>query len=149
MLTVLRRRRGFRYLWLAQVVSRLGDELLLLALPFSIFEMTGSAAAAGTAYAAGTAAGLVVSPFAGVVVDTFDRRRLLVGSSAFCAVAAMAIFFAAEHGSLPGIYAALFLLECGAAVFVPARSALTPSLVPRDELLPANALSQSAVGVTG
>lgn len=149
MLTVLRRRRGVCYLVAAQVVSGFGDELLALALPFFVFELTGSVAAAGAVFAASTAAGLLVSPLAGVIVDAFDRRRLLIASSTFSGVAAVGVAIAARHEMLLGVYTALFLLEAGARIFLPARSALTPSLAPGDDLLPTNSLSSLAVSVTG
>lgn len=149
MLAVLRRRRGLRYLVSAQLVSGLGDELLALALPFFVFELTGSITAAGAVFAASTAAGLLVSPLAGVVVDSFDRRRLLVASSTFSAAAAVGIIIAARHESLLGVYAALFLLEGGARLFLPARSALTPSLASGKDLLAANSLSSLAISITG
>lgn len=149
MVAVLRRRRGVRLLVSAQLVSSLGDELLALALPFFVFDLTGSVTAAGAVFAASGAAGLLVSPLAGVVVDAFDRRRLLVASSAFSGAAAVGVALAAYSESLLGIYVALFLLEGGARIFGPARSALTPSVAPGDDLLPANSLSSLAVSITG
>lgn len=147
MLGVLRRNPSFAVVWLAQIVSGLGDELLALAFPFYVFAVTGSATATGAAFVAASLAGLVISPIAGVIVDEVNRRTVMVMSSAFsgCAVLGMLV---ADRDTIWLAYISLFLLECGARFFAPARSAATPSLVVDDDLLAANGLASSTSSLT-
>ena len=144
---VLRRNPSFARLWLAQIVSGLGDELLALAFPFYVFAVTGSATATGAAFVAATIAGVVISPVAGVVVDQVDRRMVIVVSSLFSGCAVLGILLAGRD-TIWLAYVALFLLECGARFFAPARSALTPSLVLDEDLLSANGLASSTSSLT-
>lgn len=147
MLGVLRRNPSFAALWLAQIVSGLGDELLALAFPFYVFSVTGSATATGGAFVAATLAGILISPIAGVIVDQMNRRTVMVVSSAFsgCAVLGMLL---ARRDTIWIAYIAIFLLECGARFFAPARAAATPSLVADRDLLAANGLASSTVSLT-
>lgn len=147
MVGVLRRNPSFAVVWLAQIVSGLGDELLALAFPFYVFSVTGSATATGAAFVAASLAGVVVSPIAGVIVDQVNRRTVMVVSSVFsgCAVLGMLL---AGRDTIWLAYVALFLLECGARFFAPARSAATPSLVGDDDLLAANGLASSTSSLT-
>lgn len=147
MVGVLRRNPSFAVVWLAQIVSGLGDELLALAFPFYVFSVTGSVTATGAAFVAASLAGAVVSPIAGVIVDQVNRRTVMVASSAFsgCAVLGMLL---ADGDRLWLAYVSVFLLECGARFFAPARTAATPSLVSDDDLLAANGLASSASSLT-
>src|SRR5919206_446819 len=74
----LLRRRDYRLLWLAGVVSTLGDIVLLVALPFHVYELTGSALATGGSYLAGALPRVLLGSVAGVYVDRWDRKRTMI-----------------------------------------------------------------------
>ena len=77
MLAVLRR-RDFVLLWLGQLVSVVGDWILLIALPFFVYQETGSVLATGALFATETLPRLLLGSVAGVFVDRWDRRRTMV-----------------------------------------------------------------------
>src|SRR5215217_8568029 len=74
----LLRRRNFALLWFAGAVSMLGDWVLLIALPFYVYDLTGSALATGATFMASTLPRVFLSSVAGVFVDRWDRKRTLI-----------------------------------------------------------------------
>ena len=77
MLAVLRR-RDFSLLWFGGVLSVTGDLFLFIALPFFVYERTGSVLATGAMFAAETLPRLLFGSVAGVFVDRWDRKRTMV-----------------------------------------------------------------------
>src|SRR5262245_42483377 len=74
----LLRNRSFSALWTAGFISLTGDWLLGVALPIYVYQLTRSPAATATAVASRVVVSLVVSPLAGVYVDRWDRKRVMV-----------------------------------------------------------------------
>lgn len=83
----------------------------------------------------------LVSPFAGVLVDRFDRKRLLIISDVLRSVVGISLLFATSADRLWIIYVATIFQFVFSAIFEPARSALLPALLPKEHLLKANTLS--------
>ena len=77
MLAVLRQ-RNFSLLWFGGVLSVVGDFFLFIALPFFVYERTGSALATGAMFAAETLPRLLFGSVAGVFVDRWDRKKTMV-----------------------------------------------------------------------
>ena len=69
---------NYLLLWLGQAISALGDVVYAIALGFWILKVTGSTALMGTLMAVSALPRVIVSPFAGVVVDRSDRKWLLI-----------------------------------------------------------------------
>ncbi len=135
------RDRSFLLLWLAGLVSMTGDWALRIALPIYVIRLTGSAAAVSGVVLAGLLASLVIGPLAGVWVDRWDRRRVLVVVSAAQALALLPLL-AVGSASLVWIAAAVSFSESALSQFVgPAESALLPRLVPAGQLAAANSLN--------
>lgn len=131
---------GFRWLWLARVVSQVGDIAGYVAMMLFVRELSGSS---GTALAAlAVAQGLptfLVGPFAGVVADRFKRSHVLIASDLTSAV----LYLLLPLASAPGhVYAVALLARLALTFFNPARAALLPDLVPRQRLVSANAFMQ-------
>ncbi|MGC4806208.1 MFS transporter [Micromonospora sp. DT233] len=74
------RNRGFQAFWSAQLLSALGDSFSQLAVPLLVLDATGSIATAGLLTGVGATAAVLTGLFAGVVVDRFDRRALLIAA---------------------------------------------------------------------
>ncbi len=72
------RQRDFSLLWFGGVLSVIGDLFLFIALPFFVYERTGSALATGAMFAAETLPRLLFGSVAGVFVDRWDRKRTMV-----------------------------------------------------------------------
>lgn len=136
------RNAAFRRLWLAQAVSLVGDWFTLIALSVVVSRAT---AGSGLAVAALLLTQLVptalVGPFAGVLADRFDRRRLLVASDLTRAGIVLLLIPAVRGGALLPVYALALAHFTVATVFEPARSALVPRLVSGGELVAATTLT--------
>jgi MFS family permease len=129
-LTVLRESRDLRLLTIGQAFASIGTQAVLVAIPFQIYTLTGSAALVGLVGAAELVPLIVGSLFGGAWADRHDRRRVLLVSQAVeCAVAgglAAAAFGGEPPVALVFVLAAL-LAGVGAVVNV-ARSAAVPAL---------------------
>ncbi len=136
----LLRRRNVALLWLAGLVSMLGDWLLLIALPFFVYDLTGSALASGATFMASTLPRVFLSSVAGVFVDRWDRQRTLVLSDLLRGVLLLPLLLVRSTDTLWIVYIVAMLQASIAQFFVPAQRALLPHIVTERELLPANAL---------
>jgi MFS family permease len=138
------RHRDFRLLWTGQAVSLVGDGIYVVAIAWLVYDISnepGALAIVGFAWTLPQVAGLLLS---GVLSDTFERRRLLVAAdlircAAIGAIAALALAGAAE---LWHIVLLVVVYGLGQALFQPAFTAIVPDVVPRGELLQANALRE-------
>jgi MFS family permease len=140
--------RDFRLLWAARTVSVLGTWLLVVAVPAHVFELTGSAMAAGLALAAEFLPPAVLGPVAGVLVDRWDRRRAMVAAELLRAAAVVLLLFARGPGDLWLVYVALVAESTGTVVFRPAAQAHTPVVVGTGTALSgANSLNSLTDGV--
>jgi MFS family permease len=128
--------RDFRLLCLANFVSAFGSWLLVVALPYQVFRLTGSVTATGLMLAAESVPPLVVGPIAGLVVDRWDRGWVIVVGDAVAAVAVVGFLL-----GLPWLYLAV-VVENVAVVFVrSAMRAMVPAIVGTGpKLVRANAL---------
>ncbi|MEV0808823.1 MFS transporter [Micromonospora sp. NPDC050200] len=79
--TLLRDNRDFRRLWSATTLNALGTWLLVMAVPLHVFTLTGSAMSAGVALAIEALPAVLVAPWAGVVIDRWSRRQVLIWSN--------------------------------------------------------------------
>ncbi len=132
---------GFRWLWLARVVSQVGDIAGYVAMMLLVRELSGSsgAALAGLAVAQGLPV-LLVGPFAGVVADRFQRNHVLIASDLMNAALYLALPFATTTWQ---VYAVALLARLALTFFNPARAALLPDLLPKSRLVAANAFMQA------
>ena len=72
------RKRNFALLWLGQIVSLAGDYMLIVALPYYVFGLTGSILQTGTMFVVETVPRILLGSFAGVFVDRWDRRWTMI-----------------------------------------------------------------------
>jgi MFS family permease len=145
-LDLLRRNRDLRLLFVAQVVSFLGDWFSYVAVGGMVDDATGSPFLVALVLVSFSLPSFFASPIAGPIVDRFDRTRLLVVVSALQALAALGLLTASSDTIWP-----LFLFQgtiSALAAFVkPAIDAGMPNLVDGDDLRRANALFGSTWGV--
>jgi MFS family permease len=141
----LLRRRDFGLLWAGGLISETGDWFLLVGLPVWVFQVTGSSLVTATVFLVGLLPSLVVGPLAGVLVDRWDRRRTLVVVSLAQAVFLLPLLAVDGRDRLWIVYLVMAVEAALGQLNDPARNALVPSLVPRDDLVGANAL----IGLNG
>lgn len=138
---------NFRFLWLGQIVSNFGDSLTYLTLVLLINRITGGDTAA-IAYLLIALAlpQATIGLMAGVFVDRWDRKRVMIVSDLLRGFLMLAFLFigTAENTNLILLYLLAFLHSAVGAFFTPARSAVIPMVVPEYGLLSANSLSQTS-----
>lgn len=129
--------RGFLAVWSAAFVSGLGDKIAILAFFSLVYDRTGDVASLGLLAAVQVLPAVLIGPAGGVLVDRWDRRRILTASEVFSALVVAAIPFVP---SLAHVYVMAALLSVGRTLAGPARLALIPDVVPVELLNRANAL---------
>jgi dTMP kinase len=150
--------RPFRRLWLVLGAASFGDWLGLLATSiFAATQVTGDTAkgaAFGGVIAVRLVPALVLGPVAGVLADRFDRRYTMVICDLlrfvlFASIPLVALF-GAKGGVVVGWAAvATFLIETITLIWIPAKEAAVPNLIPRTRLEMANQLTLiTTYGVT-
>lgn len=136
MLSLLRRNRQFRRLWLAHAISRSGDAFNTVAIVVVVFQLTGTGRGVAGAVVFEVLPVLLIGPVAGLAADKMPRRRLMVGADLVRAVAAGTLVLAA--GSVPAVFAVAFVLSAAATVFNPSAASLLPDVVDQADLITAN-----------
>lgn len=147
MLTVLRQRH-FAVLWFGQLISTIGDWVLLIALPFYVYQLTGSALATGTMFIVETLPRIAFASLVGVLVDRWDRRHLMIISDIVRASILLVILIVPSTHLLWVIYLIAFIQSFVGLFFDPARSALVPTIVGEEQLIAANALDSVSDSLT-
>jgi MFS family permease len=132
------RNRDFRRLWIAGLISGTGDWMLLVTLPVLVYQLTGSASGTSIAFLVELAPAVLIAPVAGKLADRVDRRKMLIAGSLVQA-AALSPLLAGTHLVL--VYLVLAAQAGLAAAFDLTKNALLPTLVERDQLVPANSLT--------
>jgi predicted MFS family arabinose efflux permease len=135
------RRRDFALLWTAGLVSVAGDWMLLAVLPYVVYDSTGSTVATAGMTVAELLPGILLGSVAGVWVDRWDLRRLLIVVNLAQAGVVSLLALTGQLGLLPVVYVVAVLQSALSAFGLPAETALLPALVPPEDLVPANALN--------
>jgi len=131
--------RYFRRIWAVTSISSLGDWVGVFALTKYVADLSGRPEfAVGGVLLFRVVPGLFFGPFAGVLADRFDRRRLMVTADVSRALLIASIPFI--H-NLWGLYAISAALEVLQLLWAPAKDATIPNLVEREQLMTANQLS--------
>jgi MFS family permease len=133
----------FRRLWFVQVVSATGDWLGFFAIVVAAARVGGGTpeAAVSLVMTARVVPGLFLAPFAGVLVDRFDRRRVMMIADIARAITLASLPFVDQLWQL---VVASLILELFTLLWSPAKEASVPHIVPFDRLTTANSLSMVA-----
>ena len=133
--------RDFRRVWIAEVISDVGNFITFIALALLIHDLTGKTFAVGIALALRSIPWFTLGPIAGVIVDRADRRVVMVVSDV--ARAALVTVLAFTH-TVGQAYLLAFASGCFGPFFRPARQALLPTIAPGENYVRALALSEIA-----
>jgi MFS family permease len=140
------RNRAYRRVFGGVAVTMLGQQMTLVAVPYQVYELTGSSLMVGLTSVVALVPLVVFGLLGGAIADAMDRRRLMVITSVGAAVTSALL---AVQALLPGEghLAVLWVLAAAvsgfAAVNQPARSAVIPALVGPDGIAAANALAMT------
>lgn len=148
---LLKTHRDFRLLWLAQVISQLGDKVYALTLAWWVLELTvspsypqGDPSRVGYMLAVGALAATFLGPWLGTLADRYPRKRLMM--IADFARAFLCLFFAylaaSGGGSMAILYAVVFLVSVFNLLFNPATHAILGCLVTDEEMHEALSIQQ-------
>lgn len=137
-------------LLIGQSISRLGDSAHHIALMWFILEKTGSSAIMGTLSALAYIPSLVLGPFAGVIVDKYSRKKIILLTDLIrgVIVALLALFFFTKGLSISEIFILTVLLGISSAFFNPCIPSSIPEMVEPENLPRANSLFSIAGRIT-
>jgi len=143
--TVLRNPR-YLLLWLAQLISDLGDAFAAIAALILVTDFTRSAVAISALMFLQLVPMVVAGPIIGVFVDRWDRKKILIASDVVRGLLWLAL---ALHPTLAALYPAVFVSTLASLFFRPARGAIIPELVGDEQMRAAVGLAQSTTQFTG
>ncbi len=137
------RNRDFALLWSGQAVSQLGNGVFTVTLALEALRIDQNAAGLSYVLAARLVPAVLFALLGGVIVDRFPRRIALLTSDAAqgAAVTAITILVGTHRVSLLSLVLMALVFGLGDALFFPAAMAITPELVPGDQLVGASALN--------
>jgi len=144
---LLRDNRNFRRLWLAQIVSELGDWFYVVAIYSLLLQFTGKAQAVGLALVLQVLPSTLVGPTAGVLNDRIRRKHVMIAADLFRMVIVACMMLVRSASMVWLVYPLLFFETVMYGFFEPARSAVIPNLVGEDQLLTANTVSSTTSSV--
>jgi MFS family permease len=134
----------YRRLFAGQVVSDIGDGITMFLVLLVIFDLTGSNIALALMAIAEAVPAFTVGLVAGVYVDRWDRRRVMLASDLLRAAIVLTFAFVQTAALIPLLYVLGFTQASIATFFRPARGALLPHIVPAEGLASANSLAQAS-----
>lgn len=146
--TTVLKNRNFFLLWLGQIISQVGDRLGFMALIGFAYSKRayGSPSEIFKILLFTIIPVFLIGPIAGVYVDRWDRRRtMFISDFLRMALVCLIPIFLFHIRNLAVAYALIFIVFCIARFFLPAKLAIVPDLVSREQLLIANSL----VNITG
>lgn len=142
--------RDFLLIWFGQLISGVGSRLTSFALGVWVYQSTGSTTKFAMVFVAMAIPALVLSPFAGALVDRWDRRRVMMACELVSAgvIGALALLGANGLLTMPLIYLGVGLSAVTNTFLQPAYAASVPLLADRDQLVRLNGLIQTGQGVS-
>jgi MFS family permease len=146
--TLLRSNAGYRRLWLAQVISEVGDYFNNVAVFSLALERTGSGLVVSGIMLARAMPAVAAGPLAGVLLDRYDRKRIMVLSDLVRAAVAGAFVLTVEAAGTWPLYALSAVLMFASPFFTSGRSAILPAITSREELHTANSVTQTTSWAT-
>ena len=145
--------RDFRFLWVANFFANTAQWLQLLSVGWLVRDLTDSFASSGLLVVAvggmTTLPTLVVGPWAGVLGDRVDRRKLVMAVQSFMTVAAITFAFVVHSGHIEWWHAYVYVFVSGTcwSISITMRQTLVANTVPKEALV--NAYASNTLTITG
>jgi MFS family permease len=144
---LVRYNHNFRRLWLAQIVSEIGDWFYTLAIYSLLLQLTGRASSVALALVLQVLPQTFIGPAAGVINDRVRRKRVMITADVARMIIVFAMLLVRSRSTVWLVYPLLLLETLMAAFFEPARTAVVPNITPREDVLLANTLSSATWSV--
>jgi MFS family permease len=148
------RSRNFTLLWLGSFVSEAGSQMQVVAVSWQVYQLTHDPLALGGIGVARIVPLVLLALGSGVLADALDRRKLMLFSQLAMMLCSASLALASSLGAISiwWIYALMTLSSAARTLGMPARQAVIPSLVPREQLpsaLSLNIISWQAATIMG
>ena len=134
------RQRNFALLWFGGLISLIGDRAMFIGLEFYVYQQTGSTLRMAALFTAYYLPMVLLGSFAGVFVDRWDRRRIMIVTNLLLAGVMLLLLLVRSPEWMWLVYLVAFVQSSASMFFGPAESAIVPNLVGEEHLVPANAL---------
>ncbi|WP_456274135.1 MFS transporter [Bacillus sp. AK031] len=141
MMLQLLKNHSYRRLWSAQVISELGDGISHLLILFLASKLTSNPMIFGYILIARHLPGMLFGTLVGPLVDRLSRKWMMIGADLYRFV--IVLLMIASQSSITLLLILIFLQGIGAVFFEPAKSAVIPTIMTKDEIPAAVSLSQS------
>lgn len=141
---LIRENRDFRKLWIAAVISMLGEWFNTIALFFLILEYTGSEFLLGMLFTVRMAGFAILQPFIGLLADRYNRKMLMVVSNLLQAVFALCFLLVNDSSDIVWMIGLSGLMMVLHGVYMTAERAALPNVVAEEDLATANALDAAS-----
>ncbi|HLW84366.1 MAG TPA: MFS transporter [Candidatus Sulfotelmatobacter sp.] len=144
---LLRGNRNFRRLWMAQIVSEIGDWFYTLSIYTLLLQLTGRPGSVALALVLQVLPQTLVGPTAGVINDRLRRKHVMIAADLVRFVIVLSMLLVRSRSTVWLVYPLLLGETMMAAFFEPARSSVLPNIAARGEVLIANTLSSATWSV--
>jgi MFS family permease len=140
--------RNYRFTWAGQIVSEIGDHFNNIAVFALAMALTHSGLVVTGILLARAIPAIAIGPLAGVLLDRFDRKRIMILSDLARAVVALGFIFTVSSQSIWSLYLFSALLMIASPFFTAGRSAILPTIANPEEIHAANSLTQTTQWMT-
>ncbi|MEN6537055.1 MAG: MFS transporter [Bryobacteraceae bacterium] len=147
-LQLLKQNRNYRNTWLGQVVSEIGDYFNNIAVFGLVMETSGSGLVVSGVMLSRAIPAVIAGPIAGVLLDRFDRKRIMIASDLVRAIVAIGFIFTIRYHEPWLLYTLSGLLMFASPFFTSGRTTILPSIASQEELHTANSLTQTTQWAT-
>lgn len=136
------RRKNFVFLWISQIIAQFGDRLTQMALIGLVYKLSpGSSLGLAKMFSLAIVPVFLISPISGVYVDRWDKRKTMYASDFLRSLCIFLVPVAvSKFHSISLVYFLIFLSFCVGRFFIPAKMAVIPSLVEKENFFMANSL---------
>jgi MFS family permease len=145
---LLARNHNYRMLWGGQVVSEVGDHFNNIAVFSMAIRQEHGGLLVGGVLIARAVPMLLAGPMAGVVLDRLDRRKVMIASDLIRCVVALGFILCIHQPDNTLLFVLSAMLMFASPFFTSGRNAILPVVAKGEELLPANALTQTTAWAT-
>ena len=145
---LLRNNRNYRYTWMGQVVSEVGDHFNNIAVFSLALANTRSGLVVSGVMLSRAIPAVLAGPLAGVLLDRLDRKRVMIASDLIRAVVALGFILTVNRQTTWLLYVLSGLLMFASPFFTSGRAAILPTIASHEELHTANSLTQTTQWTT-
>ncbi|HCL02714.1 MAG TPA: MFS transporter [Lachnoclostridium phytofermentans] len=141
---------AFIILWSGQAISIFTSSVIQMAIIWYLTDTTGSAAVLSLATLVGFLPQAILGPFIGVLIDRYNRKKIMILSDGFIALVTLLLVFVGFYRELPVwlIMIVLFARSIGSTFHTPSLQAVTPLIVPKENLTQCAGYSQTLESIS-